>query len=79
MGRLIVTAFTTLDGVVEDPDGSDGTPFGGWAMRHGPQAVAGASSVWVRSSSTARCCSGVGPGITSGPCGPAAATRSPRR
>ncbi len=41
MGRLIVTAFTTLDGVVEDPDGSDGTPFGGWAMRHGPQAVAG--------------------------------------
>ena len=41
MGRLIVTAFTTLDGVVEDPDGSDGTPYGGWAMRHGPQAVAG--------------------------------------
>ena len=41
MGRLIVTSFTTLDGVVEDPDGSDGTPFGGWAMRHGPQAVAG--------------------------------------
>jgi len=41
MGRLIVTAFTTLDGVVEDPDGWDGTPFGGWAMRHGPQAVAG--------------------------------------
>ncbi len=41
MGRLIVTAFITLDGVVEDPDGSDGTPFGGWAMRHGPQAVAG--------------------------------------
>jgi dihydrofolate reductase len=41
MGRLIVLAFTTLDGVVEDPDGSDGTPFGGWAMRHGPQAIAG--------------------------------------
>ncbi|MGI8750949.1 MAG: hypothetical protein ACR2MN_01270 [Acidimicrobiales bacterium] len=41
MGRLIVTSFTTLDGVLEDPDGSDGTPFGGWAMRHGPQAVAG--------------------------------------
>ncbi|PZS19809.1 MAG: riboflavin biosynthesis protein RibD [Pseudonocardiales bacterium] len=41
MGRLIVTSFTTLDGVVEDPDGSDGTPFGGWAMRHGPQGVAG--------------------------------------
>jgi dihydrofolate reductase len=41
MGRLIVLSFTTLDGVVEDPSGSDGTPFGGWAMRHGPQAVAG--------------------------------------
>jgi len=41
MGRLIVVAFTTLDGVVEDPDGSDGTPFGGWAMRYGPQGVAG--------------------------------------
>ena len=41
MGRLIVTSFTTLDGVVEDSDGSDGTPFGGWAMRHGPQGVAG--------------------------------------
>ncbi len=41
MGRLIVVSFTTLDGVVEDPDGSDGTPFGGWAMRHGPAAIAG--------------------------------------
>ena len=41
MGRLIVVQFITLDGVVEDPDGSDGTPFGGWAMRYGPQGVAG--------------------------------------
>lgn len=41
MGRLIVIQFTSLDGVVEDPDGSDHTGFGGWAMRHGPQAVAG--------------------------------------
>lgn len=41
MGRLIIVSFTTLDGVVEDPDGSDGTPYGGWAMRHGPQGVAG--------------------------------------
>ncbi len=41
MGRLIVIQFITLDGVVEDPDGSDGSPFGGWAMRHGPQGVAG--------------------------------------
>ena len=41
MGRLIVVSFTTLDGIVEDPDGSDGTSFGGWAMRHGPAAIAG--------------------------------------
>jgi len=41
MGRVIVVQFTTIDGVVEDPDGSDGTDFGGWAMRHGQQGVAG--------------------------------------
>ncbi|QIG39924.1 riboflavin biosynthesis protein RibD [Microbacterium sp. 4R-513] len=41
MGRLVVVQFITLDGVVEDPDGSDGTTFGGWAMRFGPQGVAG--------------------------------------
>jgi len=41
MGRLIVVQFITLDGVVADPDGSDGTPFGGWAMRFGPEGVAG--------------------------------------
>lgn len=41
MGRVIVIQFTTLDGIVEDPDGSDGTELGGWAMRHGPQAIAG--------------------------------------
>lgn len=41
MGRLIVVQYITLDGVVEDPDGSDGTPFGGWAMRFGPEGVAG--------------------------------------
>ena len=41
MGRLIVISFITVDGVVEDPDGSDRTEFGGWAMRHGPEAVGG--------------------------------------
>ena len=38
---VIVIEFTTLDGVVSDPDGSDGTPAGGWAFRHGPGTVAG--------------------------------------
>jgi dihydrofolate reductase len=41
MNRVIVIQFITLDGVVEDPDGSAGTPGGGWAFRHGPEAVAG--------------------------------------
>ena len=41
MGRIIVAQFITLDGVVEDPDGSGGTSFGGWAFRHGREAVAG--------------------------------------
>jgi dihydrofolate reductase len=38
---VIVIEFITLDGIVTDPDGSDGTPGGGWAFRHGPEAVAG--------------------------------------
>jgi dihydrofolate reductase len=38
---VIVIEFITLDGVVSDPDGSAGTPTGGWAFRHGPESVAG--------------------------------------
>jgi dihydrofolate reductase len=38
---VIVIQFITLDGIVTDPDGSDGTPGGGWAFRHGPETVAG--------------------------------------
>lgn len=38
---VIVIQFVTLDGIVSDPDGSAGTPAGGWAFRHGPETVAG--------------------------------------
>jgi dihydrofolate reductase len=38
---VIVIQFVTLDGIVSDPDGSEGTPAGGWAFRHGPETVAG--------------------------------------
>jgi dihydrofolate reductase len=38
---VIVIEFITLDGIVTDPDGSGGTPAGGWVFRHGPEAVAG--------------------------------------
>jgi dihydrofolate reductase len=41
VGKTIVIQFITLDGVVEDPDGRGGAPFGGWAMRFGPEGVAG--------------------------------------
>ena len=38
---VIAIHYITLDGFVSDPDGSDGTPTGGWAFRHGPETVAG--------------------------------------
>lgn len=38
---ITVVEFVTLDGIVSDPDGRAGTPAGGWAFRHGPEAVAG--------------------------------------
>jgi dihydrofolate reductase len=41
MHKVIVGQFVTLDGVTEDPDGSEGTPHGGWMFRYGPDAVAG--------------------------------------
>ena len=33
MGKLVVTEFMTLDGVIEDPGGAEGTPHGGWSFR----------------------------------------------
>jgi dihydrofolate reductase len=41
MGKVIVIEFASVDGVIEDPDGSGGTAWGGWAFRYGPEAVAG--------------------------------------
>jgi dihydrofolate reductase len=41
MSRVIVIEFMTLDGVIHDPDGSDGSAQGGWAFRYGREAVAG--------------------------------------
>jgi dihydrofolate reductase len=32
MGRIVVTEFITVDGVAEDPGGSEGTSRGGWAF-----------------------------------------------
>jgi dihydrofolate reductase len=41
MSRVIVIEFVSLDGVIQDPDGSDGSSQGGWAFRYGREAVAG--------------------------------------
>jgi dihydrofolate reductase len=39
MGDVIVVQFSTLDGVVSDPDGRWGTDYGGWAFRYGAGPV----------------------------------------
>jgi dihydrofolate reductase len=33
MGRIVVTEFVSLDGVMEDPGGSEGTKHAGWTFR----------------------------------------------
>ena len=39
MGRIVVSEFVTLDGVIEDPGGAEGFERGGWAFRfeRGPE------------------------------------------
>ncbi|MFF7984645.1 dihydrofolate reductase family protein [Streptomyces sp. NPDC007901] len=38
---VVVIEFTTVDGIVSDPDGSGGTPYGGWIFRFGREEIAG--------------------------------------
>ena len=41
MGKLVVSEFITLDGVIEDPGGAEGFEHGGWSFRHpAPDAMA---------------------------------------
>ncbi len=39
MGRIVVSEFVTLDGVIEDPGGGEKSPYGGWAFKfeRGPE------------------------------------------
>jgi dihydrofolate reductase len=37
MGKLIVTEFISLDGIIEDPGGSEGTEHGGWSFHPAPE------------------------------------------
>ena len=41
MSRVIVITFVSLDGVMHDPDGREGSARGGWAFRYGREAVDG--------------------------------------
>ncbi len=34
MGKVVVSEFISVDGVIEDPGGSEGTAQGGWSFRH---------------------------------------------
>ncbi len=33
MGRIVVSEFVTLDGVIEDPGGAEQSTYGGWAFK----------------------------------------------
>ncbi|MEU9353485.1 hypothetical protein AB0D65_21440 [Streptomyces griseoloalbus] len=33
MGRIVISEYVTLDGVVEDPTGEEGFSRGGWFLR----------------------------------------------
>ncbi|MEA2449905.1 MAG: hypothetical protein QOG63_1837 [Thermoleophilaceae bacterium] len=39
MGKIVISQFVTLDGVMEDPGGSEGADRGGWAFQYerGPE------------------------------------------
>jgi dihydrofolate reductase len=34
VGKLVVSEFVTVDGVIDDPGGSEGAEHGGWAFRY---------------------------------------------
>ena len=37
MARIVVTEFISLDGVIEDPGGSESFKNGGWSLRVQPR------------------------------------------
>jgi dihydrofolate reductase len=40
MGKIVVTEFVSVDGVMEDPGGAEGTPHGGWTMPYWNDEIA---------------------------------------
>ena len=58
MGRIVVTEFVSLDGVVEAPGGGEDFKHGGWSFeiepRRGGRQVQARRDAWR----PRRCCSG---------------------
>jgi dihydrofolate reductase len=40
MGKIVITEFVSLDGVMEDPGGAEGTPRGGWTIPYWNDEIA---------------------------------------
>ena len=55
MGRIVVTEFMSLDGVVEDPGGAEDYKYGGWSFETAV-ATRGTSSSSTRRWNPRRCC-----------------------
>ena len=45
MGKIVITTNISLDGVVEDPDGQEGSPHGGWFGHFGGKDLEGWAKV----------------------------------
>ena len=56
MGRIVVTEFISVDGVIEDPGGSEDFKYGGWSFEFS-RGEEGDSSSSTRRATRARCCS----------------------
>ena len=56
MGRIVVTEFVSLDGVMEDPGGGEDFEHGGWSFEIAAATRATSSSSTRRWAPT-RCCS----------------------
>jgi dihydrofolate reductase len=45
MGKIVITTNISLDGVIEDPDGQEGSPLGGWFGQFGGKDLEGWTKV----------------------------------
>ena len=57
MGKIVVTEFVSLDGVMEDPGGAEDFKHGGWTSRSSAATRATSSSSTRRIEQPRRCCS----------------------